>query len=253
MIAALLLSLLYASAQAQAQTPANELEARTLFEGGQQAFAEQRYDDARRLFERSLELHPTEAAAFNAAQAAEESGDLVAAIAHLDALLADRYGALSQERASATRAARARLLARVGTLVVHSDRAGVEVSLDGEPMTLEGGEATAHVAPGEHGLVVAIPGCAPRERTVQIAAGERRTIDLVLDESLAGERPAAPPSPTTTGTTFDDDSNAPLIIGIAAAVALAIGTAIVLAVTVGDSDDPPGNIIGTAETLRVAF
>lgn len=230
-----------------AQTPTDELEARALFEAGQQAVERAQFDDAQRLFERSLELHPTPAAAFNAAVAAEEAGALPTAIGHLDRLLAGDYGALPPARRDAVGALRDSMVERVGTLVVRADAPEVQVRIGEETLDVHG-EATVHLAAGTHRFVVEVPGRAPRPRQITLSAGERRTVDLMLEARVDTEIAAGPSDVLSPDTSRGPDLG--LILGVAVGAALAIGAGIAIGIAVDQSQSLPDGFVGRAETLR---
>ncbi|MCB9594571.1 MAG: tetratricopeptide repeat protein [Sandaracinaceae bacterium] len=249
-LAALLL-VLGSALPAAAQTPASELEARALFEAGEAAVAERRFEDARRLFERSLELHPTAAAAFNAAVAAQEQGDGPGAVAHLDRLLAGALGPLPAGRRASVATMREEAVARLGTLVVHADGPGWRVRAGDQDLAVDG-ELTLYLAPGTHPLALTTPEGATRERVVELTAGERRVIDVVLEARVQeAARPREAPGsgdPIVDGPAPGDD--VALIVGLTVAAVLAVGGGVAIGVAVYADGQLPADFVGRAETLR---
>ncbi len=251
---------------ARAQTNPTELEARALFEAGEGAVGERRFEDARRLFERSLELHPTPAAAFNAAVAAQEMDDLPAAATHLDRLLAGRYGELPAGRAERVRDLLERLTSRIAVIELRAEDPYVELSIDGRDVESSG---THYVAPGRHALVVRTPSRAPRRREVEVEAGERRTFDLLLEVEV--ERSIAPPAGDEGGEARpwwsggeassgepgagterppNDGPDVGLIVGLTIAAVLAVGAGIGVGVAVDQAGRLPDEFVGSTATLN---
>ena len=240
---ALIASLLLAAAPARAQTPANELEARALFEAGEAAVAERRYGDARRLFERSLALHATPAAAFNAAVAAQEDGDLPAAARHLDALLGGAHGELPAGRTGAVQALRDQILEGVGTVEVRSDP-GVELAIDGADVDLAASRQL-YLPPGTHALTIRVPGRPPRDRELALRAGERRTLDLMLE---AAAEEAVEPAPARPPSEGGDDTAVVALVTLGAVLA-AGGAAVAIGFAVDGAQGLGDEFIGSAQTL----
>lgn len=243
---ALIAAILLAAAPARAQTPANELEARALFEAGEAAVAERRYEDARRLFERSLALHATPAAAFNAAVAAQEDGDLRAAARHLDALLGGAHGDLPAGRADAVRALRDELLEGVGTVEVRSDP-GVTLAIDGADVDLDASRRL-YLRPGTHALTIRVPGRPPRERELALRAGERRTLDLMLEAAVERSVEPSPPVDEPARAEGGDDAVVIALVTVGA-VLVAGGAAVAIGFAVDDAQGLPDEFVGSAQTL----
>lgn len=254
MRAAAALLVLLVTAPAAAQTEPEELEARAMFEAGQTAVAERRLEDARRLFERSLELHPTAAAAFNAAVVAREDGDPTAAARHLAALLDGVYGPLPEDRRARVQRLLDQTLEQVGTLVIRAE-AGVALTLDGRRIAA-GDEATFHLAPGEHVLEVTLPGRGeePRRRRIELAPGERRVVDLVVEQRVEGatREPTDGDAPAST-TDPGGGPDVGVIVGLSVGAALLVGGAIAIGVGVHESQRLPDEFVGSVQTLTARF
>ncbi len=82
----------------------------------------------------------------------------------------------------------ARAYAVVTITLDATDAAAARVHVDGRRVAVEGGAAVARVDPGAHAIVVEAPGAPPWTETLELAAGERRTLGVDLEPA-----PAAPP------------------------------------------------------------
>ena len=233
-----------AAGSAEAQTPPAELEARALFDAGRQAAEEERHADALRLFERSLELHPTAAAAFNAAMSARRAGEITTGLRHVDALLEGAHGALPDARRAEVEALRGELRAEVGTLTVRVEPPETRVLIDGEEVDPE----RFFLAPPRQTITLVYPDGARQEREVEVRAGERQTLQIVQPVSAV----SAPSirAESSDGAPSDDT---PAIVGVVIGAALVVGVAIAIGVAVHEESQLGEPFVGRAETLSLRF
>lgn len=230
-----------AAGSAEAQTPPAELEARALFDAGRQAAEEERHADALRLFERSLELHPTAAAAFNAAMSARRAGEITTGLRHVDALLEGAHGALPEARRAEVEALRRELRAEVGTLTVRVEPPETRVLIDGEEVDPE----RFFLAPPRQTITLVYPDGTRQEREVEVRAGERQTLQIVQPVSAPSIR-----AESSDGAPSDDT---PAIVGVVIGAALVVGVAIAIGVAVHEESQLGEPFVGRAETLSLRF
>jgi hypothetical protein len=241
MIAELAMLVLLAASPAAAQT--EEERARALFREGEAAVERGEIARARALFDESLRVYPTTAAAFNSALTADESGAPLAALATLEALARGAYGTVPAERAAELRELRAGLEAKVGTIAF--DVRGAERSqraIDG--VAVEGDEV--RVMPGEHVVRVEVAGRPPQARTLAVRAGERRVAEFRFDP------PPETSEPPPIGEDRDDGGGvfeSPWFWAVFGVLVIA-GGAVALGFAIAEDGLPNGNVFGERETLR---
>lgn len=133
---------------------------------------------------------------------------------------AAEHAAFYLRNAPADRRARAQALldratAKVGTLIVTVDPAGVDVFVDGQPIGKSPLEDPVFVAPGHH-MLEAHAGAKFGSAEVDVAAGARKPVTLALKD------PAPPVVPASRGPSL------PIVISGAAVGAVALATGIAL-------------------------
>lgn len=240
-LARLLPSLLLASAcalvasSAGAQTPAETDRARQAFEEANAAADEDRFADARLLFEESLRILPRAATALNLAQVLRSLGELNESERLVDRILAGEYGAATdtvRERAEALRAQLAPAFAHVTVELEGAERASVRVD---EEASVDVTAAEAHelrLDPGSHRLRVRSPDGRSLEREVRLGMGERSHVTLTLE----------PLAPGVTSEVVSGGEDLTWVIGVVIGVVV-VGAGVGIAVGVATA--PP-----TIDTVR---
>ncbi|HZS42321.1 MAG TPA: PEGA domain-containing protein [Polyangia bacterium] len=158
-------------------------------------------------FRDAYHTYPSPNLRFNLALAMARLGRDADALAEFEGFLDTAMGAPEDARAYA-RAQAAALRGRLGCLAVRAAGAGVEISVDGRRAGVTPLQRSICVAPGAHDVTARKPGLAPFSSRVTIAAGA----ELALDVALA----PAPGAPRSRHL-------APIVVGVAAAAALAAG------------------------------
>jgi hypothetical protein len=212
-----------------AQTSGESAEA--LFVEGSRALEEGRFPDAARLFTEVLEQRPHLGAAFNLAVALRGQGRMSAAIETVDALLAGRYGELTEEQQREVESIREHVVASLVTVSIQVNGAAeARLLLDGE----EAGElherrpASLRVDPGDHVMAAVAPdGRTARERFSAIAG---RPVDLRL---------SLPPPPLATVQDDGPDIWPWLVVG-----ALVVAAVVVTVFVLSSADDDPSDFFG---------
>lgn len=236
---------------AQAQPAAEELseqseEARQLFVLARTAFDERRYLEARGLLERSLELAPRGATAINLARVLRALGEPIEAGGLLEALLANHYGQISDERRVAAEAIVQELNHEVGTLVlVGLDDERATLRIDGARIGSPSGSILERrLNPGEHRVVAVAPDGRVFESAFGLSPGERFQLEVVFDG------PAEAPEPESGGSVF---ASPWFWIGVTAMIAVG-GGVLAFFLTRDDSvrelERDPQEIFPVIEALR---
>jgi tetratricopeptide (TPR) repeat protein len=163
-------------------TEAGELEeAAAAFARGVQAYKEERYEDALVEFSRAQELAPHPDTLFNLGLAQQKTDRHAEAWRSFEALLPQARD--DQEREDIL-TAQAASRAHVAWLRVLAEPQGVLVCLDGEEMPVdERGRHALLTTPGSHRLDVD-----RQRRTVELEAGESRTMELSATPAAAPPR-----------------------------------------------------------------
>jgi tetratricopeptide (TPR) repeat protein len=191
-------------------------EARRFFKAGQKAFLDGQYEQAARAFEEAFRIQPHPAPLINAGDAYEKAGQLGRAARTFERVKA-LDNSTEQDRQDATDRL-AKLTPKLGTLL-----------LDGAPTTLvrvDGQEFAAgqriYVDPGQHEVTLDVDGA--KLKTVEVAAGASRTVDVVRLMPMT-DIPDTPPP--TTGDEPDMDRPPTKQGGVRAPTWIAFGVAAV--------------------------
>lgn len=155
-------------------------------------------------FEASFRMHPTSAAAMNAANSLRHLGRLAAALDAYEAVLA-RFGTEMPELArKRVESEIASLHPLVGELSLEHVPSGAALSVDGRPTRLPEGAKPIYVEPGWHIIAIAAPDYQPFEERHRFVAGTRVTVTVppkVLAPSKEGSAAPSPRPPSTSDTT----------------------------------------------------
>jgi hypothetical protein len=180
---ALTLALLLWSIQAHADPPPSRravAEARQAFTRGVEQMRRSRWAEALDDLRRSIELHPTRVARFNAAMCLKNLGRLDEALAMLEGLMAGSEGDTGPARVAIVRVEIEALRALMGQLVVTVDVEGAEVSVDDRVVGQAPLARPIYVLAGNHSVQARRTGGGTVEEQVQVQAGEVRAVRLVL-------------------------------------------------------------------------
>lgn len=215
--------------------------ARRFFNSGQKAFAEGRFTDAAKAFEEAFRLKPHPAPLINAGDAWEKAGEYALA-ARIYQRVLEMPEATEQDRADAVDRL-ARLSPRLGVIELLGDPS-VRARVDDDEFK---GGSRVYVFPGEHKVtLVDVDGA--KQRTLDIAAGTTRSVDLVTlrpgeksepDDTSA--RPTEVEPPPDVGET--KGGIRPLTWAAFGVAAIGVGGAVYFGLQVNDAeqsynDDP---------------
>ncbi len=205
-------------------------EARQAFTRGVALMRRAQWAQALDELRRSIELHPTEVAQFDAAMCLKNLGRQHEAIEILEGLLARPEEGTSEERREAIRVELEELRARMGQLVVTTDVPGAEVRVDDRVVGQTPLAEPIFVLPGEHAIQATRAGLARAEERVHVDGGQIRAVRLDL-RSPSPEAPRALPHPS--GGPSPAWFWASAVVASAATVATAVLGTVAL---VGDAD-----------------
>ena len=208
--------------------------ARRFFNSGQKAFAEGRFVDAAKAFEEAFRIKPHPAPLINAGDAWEKAGEYALA-ARIYQRVLEMPEATEQDRADAVDRL-ARLNPRLGIIEVLGDPS-VRVRVDDDEF--KGGQRV-YVFPGEHKVtLVDVDGA--KVRTLDVAAGTTRSVDVKSLEPTAKPTPDEPARPTEGVPTEDagEDTGGvrPLTLAMFGVAAVGVGAGVYFGLQVNDAED----------------
>lgn len=218
-----------ALAQAPEAAAAGDVDrARSLFREGVDQAESSDFAAAALSFEAALALHDAPSIRFNLASALLELDRFIEAHGHLRAILDDDGVDAAMSRNSEELLAR--VVQQIGRLRVRASESLDRVTLDGA--LVERDQETA-VEPGRHVVVGSQNEQVVVERSVEVAAGERATVDLTVlrvdaDGELAGESSSlVGPPPSRVGRS----------VTIVVAAVVLVATAVILGVVLSGGED----------------
>jgi hypothetical protein len=178
---ALALACMSLPAFAQAESTANIDEARQRFMRGAELFKEGSFDAALAEFTRAYQIAPNYRVLYNMAQVQMERHDYAAAMRLYQDYLSQGGSELDPERREQVNSELAQLKNRVSKLVVKSNVAGAELSVDGAVVgTLPLADAVL-VSSGVRRLSLRKTGYTPVERTLTVVGGDKAEVELLLE------------------------------------------------------------------------
>jgi hypothetical protein len=168
-------------------------QAELLFRRGRDALRIGRFEAAQDYLAESYRLDPSPGTLLNLALCEEKTGRIVSALAHLRLFLGT-VPADDDRRDLAVRRLRD-VEDRMPRLVIHIDeatRAAATLRLDGVPVDLQAARDPLPLDPGEHALVVELPGEVPRTTTLRVR--EHQQLVQVIVSHPTSAAPSALPA-----------------------------------------------------------
>ncbi|WP_437333376.1 hypothetical protein [Sorangium sp. So ce394] len=178
---------------AAAQGKGDVAAARVLFVQGAKFAREGRWEEARALYARSLEIKATPLTRYSLGVAQKETGRLVDALASFRAFLAEPATPTTEPYVGPAREAVAKLEKRIGraTLAVEPGKVdGLALALDGKPVRAAPGQVL-ELDPGDHEVVATAPGYRAAAARFSVAAGGSVEVPLALAPAAASRASAA--------------------------------------------------------------
>jgi hypothetical protein len=227
-------------------------EAREHFERGVGLMENENWDAALFEFERSLEIHPTRSALFNAGQCLKALHRYVNAIELLQRWMERHAGTAPAEETATVTAALQEMQQYVGELSVTVAVPGAQVLLDGGVLGTAPLDGPVAVDAGRHVLEATSEGYVPARTEVLVPGSERLEVTLALEPVPAPVEPRTPdvppidrtpastPDVPLVGAPTGEDSGldaAGFWSTASTAVALGIGAAVTGGLTVAAEDD----------------
>jgi tetratricopeptide (TPR) repeat protein len=177
---------------APAQAPSAEAEAH--FKRGVTLYQEADFKAALVEFKRAYELSKNWRLLYNVARAENQAYDYAAALASFETYLREGGDRVPKARRVEVEQDLAKLRARVGKLTVRANVPDAIVAIDDE--VLGKAPITHAVTVGSRRITVKKEGYAPWSQSVEIAGGDDRTVEAVLEApsvAIASPAPAPPP------------------------------------------------------------
>ncbi|KYG10412.1 hypothetical protein BE21_12130 [Sorangium cellulosum] len=172
---------------AAAQGKGDVAAARVLFVQGAKFAREGRWEEARALYARSLEIKATPLTRYSLGVAQKETGRLVDALASFRSFLAEPATPTTEPYVGPAREAVAKLEKRIGraTLAVEPGKVdGLALALDGKPVRAAPGQVL-ELDPGDHEVVASAPGYRAAVVRFSVAAGGSVEVPLALAPAAA--------------------------------------------------------------------
>jgi hypothetical protein len=194
------------------EASASDVAAEVLYQEGQRAADAHDWSLACQKFRESHAREPAPGTLLNIANCEEKLGELNASLAHYEAVAAlvhDDRAKFATERAKTIRGRIPKLVVRLAPSIPSDAR----VERDGKPLPAASLGVPLLVDPGEHTLVLSVPGRADARMSVRLA--ERETRDVVLaagPASLASTAHAVPvlvPATADAGPAAEPSSTSP--------------------------------------------
>lgn len=185
--AAAVLGVLVLASPAARADPAADASAR--FQEGRQLFRERQFTRAREAFEAAYAILPDPRVLANVAACFASEGRGREAVAAYRRFLRDAGPDVQAASMNEARAEVTRLLATLGDLALIVEPEGAEVRIDGEVAGAAPLPGEIALAPGAHRVEVRAEGREPYTRDLELAAGQRVDLRVVLE----APRPAPPP------------------------------------------------------------
>ena len=223
LVSALIVALLLASPPAFAQT--SPAEAESHFKRGVAFYQEADFKAALVEFKRAYELSKNSRILYNVAQAQYQAHDYAEALASFETYLREGGDKLPRARRTEVDKEIAKLRARVGRLTVRSSVQDAVVSVDDE--AVGPAPVTRNVAVGARKITVKKDGYASWTQSVEIASGDDRVVEAVLEPvgaaAQATPAPAPAPAPSTPSTTGHFPWEMWTVTGVLTAAAVTTG------------------------------
>jgi tetratricopeptide (TPR) repeat protein len=217
-VSALLVALLLASSPALAQTSSAEAESH--FKRGVAFYQESDFKAAVVEFKRAYELSKNWRLLYNVAQAQYQAHDYAEALDSFETYLHEGGDKLPRQRRAEVDKEIARLRARVGRLTIRTSVAEALVSVDDE--AVGAAPVTRNVAVGARRVTVKKDGYVPWTRSVEVASGDDRVVEVVL-EPVTGSAASPSPEPKPVPSTSHFPWEAWTVTGILTAGAVTTG------------------------------
>lgn len=160
---------------------ADDPEAQKLLDEGTRLFTEQAaHDSARATFERAYAIEPSWRALNGIALTYQEQGRLVYALATYEKLLATFDAVLTDNQRATVKARFAALEAKIGVVELVAEQ-GASVSIDSDDIGTGPLRKPIRLLPGRHVIIAKLAGHQTLTRTIEVVAGQRTSLDLVLE------------------------------------------------------------------------
>lgn len=155
-------------------------EASRHFQLGVRLYAEGKYSEALIEFQRAYELSPHPSVLYNLAATNRELSRYGESIQLFERFLSEGRGVIASQRLARARAELEDVRARIATVLVDVQPAGVTVTVDGRELGATPLAAPVLLGPGRHTFVLRAPWDQTETRSVTLASGDRTTLSLAM-------------------------------------------------------------------------
>ena len=233
--------------------PADQAEARRLFEQGRTAVEAENFAGAVEAFRKSLALSDRVTTAFNLGLALALANKPLESVSQLEAVLAGEHGAVTPAQRDEIQARLITIRQKLGTLRLRVyGQEPVQVEVDGKPMASapDGARFTWSFLPGKH--QVRARGADGNQASQQVMLRADTVETLILrTEPERSATDTALQAPSSPEDDVDGGDGFPVWAWVALGV-LAVGSGIaIIAITQSDDDRPTP--VATIETLQLRF
>ncbi|MDB4938066.1 MAG: uncharacterized protein JWP87_5038 [Labilithrix sp.] len=236
-VLALVVALLVCSSVARAEpapSAAATAEAEAHFKRGVSLYEDADFKAALVEFRRAHELSKNWRLLYNVARAEYQAHDYAAALATFETYLREGADKIPRARRAEVDQEVARLRARVGRLTVRANVPDAVVTIDDEAVGRV--PLTRSVTVGPHRIAVKKDGYAPWSQSVDVAGGDDRAFDAVLEAPVAVTPPPPPPETIAPSAPKRFPWEAWTVTGVLTVAAVTTGIVALSAASTLDSD-----------------
>ena len=180
---------------AAAQSPADVETARAIFVEGAKLANQGRWEQARELYARSLQLRPAPITHYSLGVAEKETGHLADALGSFRAFLAEPPTPATAAYVTPARAAIAALEQRIGRVKISIDPSPIEglaLAIDGQPAPVASQGGSREVDPGAHEVMARAPGFRAASARFSVAEGGAAVVVITLTPTPGSGRRIVP-------------------------------------------------------------
>lgn len=146
-------------------------------------------------FRRAYELLPNYRVLYNIGQVHYELQDYVSALRSFEEYLATGGKEIAKKRRAEVEKEVEKLKGRVASATISVDASGAEVSVDDVTLGKAPLPGPVLLNPGKRKVSASASGRVPGSKVIEVAGGDKLTVELKLEEEKAAEPPPPPPPP----------------------------------------------------------
>ncbi len=236
-----------AQATAESAVGAPVDQARQHFLRGVELYREGNYRAAIIEFERAYEIAPNYKVLFNIGQAYLELQDYAAALTAFERFSSEGGAELTDQQKSDVEAEIKKLAGRIAKVEMTVNVPDATISVDDVTVGRSPLTKPLTLSTGRHKIVVSREGYVPETRLVDLAGGDVRQLQVVLNE-VAAPKPAAEPAPVAPKAVQSDPGmGTPFWVSLGLTGAFAVGSGVTgfLALSAKNDNEDQAKTLGT--------